>query len=201
MSRTADEHENTARAALGLHVWREPASKDALFKDCLGPSTYAKAQGALVRAWGLLWRGKLFLRILPKGEVMNRKVYTRIITGDFTRWLRRAHRPILIQDHERALWCHEPRTAMRAAGITVSDMHPKHSADLNAIENAWALLRQRLDQTLPAVPEGRNAFVAHLRAAVAWLNRNRRGALVKLAGNMKVRAQDVEDNLGHRTKW
>ena len=63
------------------------------------------------------------------------------------------------------------------------------------------LLRQRLDETLPASPEARAEFILRLRAAVAWLNRNRRQAMLKLSSNMKTRAQDVEDNCGHRTKW
>ena len=63
------------------------------------------------------------------------------------------------------------------------------------------LLRQRLDETLPASPEARAELILRLRAAVAWLNRNRRQAMLKLSSSMKTQAQDVEDNCGHRTKW
>ena len=63
------------------------------------------------------------------------------------------------------------------------------------------LLRQRLDETLPASPEARVEFILRLRAAVARLNRSRRQAMLKLSSNMKTRAQDVEDNCEHRTKW
>jgi len=201
LSRTVDEHANATRAALGVHVWRAASAKDALYKDCVGPSCYAKAQGAVVRIWGLLYRGQLRVRILPRGVVMNRAVYTRIISVDFAKWLRRFRRPLLVQDHERALWCEEPRAALREAGIELSRKHPKHSADLNAIENVWALLRMRLSETLPATTEDRHAFVARLRAAVAWLNQNRRRAMLALGSNMKVRARAVEDNSGHRTEW
>ena len=201
LSRDEQENGNAQRAALGLHVWREAASKDALYKDCLGPSTYTKAQGSVVRMWGLLCRGNLRVRILAHGETMNRFVYARIIKNDFARWLRRAHRPIIVQDYERSLRCREPLEAFKDVGITVSHMHPKHSPDLNAIENVWKLLRERLDETLPANVEGRAAFVARLRSAVCWLNRNRRRAMLQLAGNMKVRARDVQDNSGFRTKW
>ena len=83
----------------------------------------------------------------------------------------------------------------------VSHMQPKHSADLNAIENAWKLLRERLDETLPSNIEGRAAFVARLRSAVRWLNRNRKRSMLRLAGNMKVRARDFKGNGGFRTKW
>ena len=201
MSRTEAEHGDAARAALGLYVWREAATKDALYKDCVGPSSYAKGQGALVRAWGLMRRGQLHLRILPKGTRMNRHVYARIVKNDFKRWFRGFRRPMLVQDHERALWCPQPLAEMAVAGIEVCYMHPKYSADLNPIENAWALLRARLADTLPAKTEGRGEFVARLRAAVAWLNRNKKAAMVKLAASMKQRAQAVQDNRGHRIAW
>ena len=201
LSRTVAEHACASRAALGIYVWRESAAKDALFKDCVGPSVYAKGQGTPVRIWGLLYRGRLHIRILPHRAVMNRKVYSRIIKGDFARWLRGARMPILVQDHERALWCGEPRAALRDTGIELAERHPKHSADLSPIENVWALLRARLDDTLPAATEGRDVFLSRLRAAVHWLNRNRRGAMLKLAGNMKQRAHDVQECDGHRTKW
>ena len=201
INRTEVEHASTARAALGIYVWRESAKKDALFKDCVGPSSYAKAQGSAVRIWGLLHRGRLYVRTLPRQVVMNRAVYSQIIRCDFARWLRRARRPTLVQDHERALWCEEPRAAMREVGIQLSDRHPKHSADLNPIENVWALLRARLDDTMPAATECRAAFVARLRAATAWVSRNHRDAMLHLAGNMKERARDVQECAGHRTSW
>ena len=201
LSRTEAEHASSARAALGIYVWRESATRDALFRDCVGPSAYAKAQGAPVRIWGLLHRGRLHVRILPRHTVMNRKVYSQIIYNDFARWLCGVRKPILVQDHERALRCDEPLTALRDVGIELAARHPKHSADLNPIENAWAILRARLDATLPAAAEGRYAFVRRLRAAIKWVNRNRRGAMLKLAGNMKERARAVEDCQGYRTKW
>ena len=55
----------------------------------------------------------------------------------------------------------------------------------------------RLDETLPANIEGRAAFVARLRSVVCWLNRNRQRAMLRLAGNMRVRARDVQDNASH----
>ena len=62
------------------------------------------------------------------------------------------------------------------------------------------LLHQRLDGTLPASPEAQAELILRLRAAVAWLSRNRRQAMLKLSSNMKTRAQDVEDNCGRCTK-
>ena len=90
---------------------------------------------------------------------------------------------------------------MADAGIIVSHMHPKYSADLNPIENAWALLRSRLADTLPAKVESREEFIVRLRAAVAWLNRNQKAAMEKMSASMKERTQAVQDNRGHRASW
>ena len=49
LARTAEEVADKGRAALGTHVWRAADGHDALFEDCLGPSSYAKAQGNCVR--------------------------------------------------------------------------------------------------------------------------------------------------------
>ena len=51
--------ESGTRAALGTFVWRYADHKDALSKDCIGPSRYSKSQGSPVRVWGLLVRGRL----------------------------------------------------------------------------------------------------------------------------------------------
>lgn len=72
LARSASEHQDKARAALGTHVWRMASGSDALFEECVGPSRYAKAQGQAVRIWGLLINGILFVFVLPAGECMNR---------------------------------------------------------------------------------------------------------------------------------
>ena len=40
LDRTAAENEETQMAALGSFVWRHTDHRDALFQECLGPSTY-----------------------------------------------------------------------------------------------------------------------------------------------------------------
>lgn len=49
LARTDEEHEDKRRLALGTYVWRAANGHDALFGDCVGPSSYAKAQGKVVR--------------------------------------------------------------------------------------------------------------------------------------------------------
>jgi len=201
LGRTDTQHANAQRAALGLFVYRETTSQDALYKDCVGPSSYAKAQGECVRMWGLLRKGQLHARILLRGTVMNRWEYEHIIRTDFARWLSRDRWPLLVQDHERALWCQGPMEACAQTGIQVVEQHPKHSADLNIIENVWSLLRSRLDDTMPAEPETRADFVQRLRSAIFWVNRNHKETMLKWQRDYKQRAHDVLENNGHRAKW
>ena len=106
-----------------------------------------------------------------------------------------------MQDHERCLWCQEPQDAMQECGITVVQRHPTHSPDLNCIENAWAFLRARLAETLPARAETRQEFVRRLRVAVVWVNRNQGQALLRLGLNQKERAAAVLEHQGCRIPW
>ncbi len=39
---------------------------DGLYEDCVGPSSYYKAQGIPVRIWGLRANGQLFVMVLRK---------------------------------------------------------------------------------------------------------------------------------------
>ncbi len=73
LSRDATEAEDASRRALGPRVWRRHDGKDALFEDCIGPSSYQKAQGKALRVWGFLVEGKFKLEMLPEGQVMNQE--------------------------------------------------------------------------------------------------------------------------------
>ena len=80
---------------------------------------------------------------------------------------------------------------------------PKVSQDFNAIENAWAILRERLDETCPVELESRDQFLKRLRAAVRWANSQRSEQLWYLSTNQKERAEDClcSHPPGARTKW
>ena len=99
--------------------------------------------------------------------------------------------PLLLQDGEKALWCDEPLAALSGAGIKVLDNYPTNSADLNAIENAWALLRSRLADTQPAAREHRGQFIVRLRSACASVSNYQASALRYYAANLKEHADDV----------
>ena len=106
LDRDEADVESTQRAALGCMVWRRTDRKDALYADCVGPSSYKKAQGPAVRIWGMLAEGRLHVTILPAGVVMNRWWYAWVIKKYFPLWLHGCDR--LVQDYERCLRCEEP---------------------------------------------------------------------------------------------
>ena len=181
--------ESSRRAALGRHVWRRSDGKDSLYADCVGPSSYKKGQGRPVRIWGLLANGRLHVATLPEKQAMNRWWYAWIIKRYFPLWLGGCTK--LIQDYERCLRCEEPLEELSKLGVDVVDDYPKCSQDLNAIENAWNVLRGRLDETVPERLESREDFHARLLAAVRWVNANRAEQLWQFCTNQKERADEV----------
>ena len=70
------------------------------------------------------------------------------------------------------------------------------------MEIVWRELRARLAVTEPSAVEDRESFVRRLRAAVAWVNRNRKAYLRYLCGSQKQWAKDVQKATppGARTK-
>jgi len=207
LARTQTEFEDKRRAALGPHVWRQASGSDGLYEDCIGPSAYWKSQGQSVRIWGLLCAGMVFVFVLPAGAVMNMVWYKWIIEHKFKQWLRlalgrrrRAKKAFLLQDHERCLWSDSSLDALADAGIAVLENYPKCSQDLNPIETVWREIRARLAVTEPTQFEVRDEFVKRLRAAVVWVNRNRRNYFLQLCSSQKELALDVQLQRGGRTK-
>ena len=93
--------------------------------------------------------------------------------------------------------------ALKHAGCPVVSDFPKTSPDLNAIENAWKLVRKRLQETDPVGMESREAFIARLRRCVSWINEHKSDELLNLCTNRKGRASDVLNAVpcGSKTKW
>ena len=152
-----------------------------------------------MKIWGMLAEGQLHYHILPAGENMNKWYYAWLIEKKFPAW--RGSCEYLVQDFEKCLRCDEPMEELRKIKMTLVEEHPKYSQDLNAVENAWKILRDRLIDTMPTHLEPRVEFVARLRAAVRWININREDELLYLGTNQKERARDVKDLDGARTKW
>jgi hypothetical protein len=206
LARCQGELGDKKRLSLGAYVYRMASGSDGLYEDCLGPSSYAKAQGTPVRVWGLLVAGTLFIYVLEENTVMNRWIYQWVVQNKFPIWLGKAlgrkASAFLVQDHERCLWTEEACQAIRSQGIKLLEKYPKCSQDLNPIETAWRELRNRLATTEPARLEGRSEFIRRLRQAVAWVNRNRPEYLKTLCSSQKAWARDVQNAVppGSRTK-
>ena len=210
LARTWPEKADKNRAALGKCVWRMTNGKDGLWEENVGPSLYAKAQGIPVKIWGFFADGRLEYHVLPSGGAgttthMNGSVYEKLIDKRFATWRRACFKDgskvHLVQDHERCLWQKRNIKALQRAGCHLLKHYPKSSPDLNAIENWWRVLNDRLNETAPVGMETRASFLVRLRRAVAWLNANQREHGRELCTNQKLRAEDVIRLKGARTKW
>ena len=210
LARAAEEKEQKNRLGLGRFVWRDSSGKDGLYDDNVAPSLYAKAQGLPVKIWGFLANGRLEYFVLPangpkKTTHMNGKNYRKLVDSKFAAWRKSCfgsdEKVFLVQDHERCLWQDGCLASLRKAGCDVEQDYPPSSADLNAIENAWKLVRERLMETEPVDLESRSAFLTRLRRCVDWVNTNRAGQLRYLCTNQKERAEEVLRLKGARTSW
>ena len=52
-------------------MWRMADGSDGLYEDCIGPSSYTKAQGLPVRVWGMLANGVFSYAVLAEGGRMS----------------------------------------------------------------------------------------------------------------------------------
>ena len=201
LARTEEEYDQKKQAALGTHVYRRADGSDAMWEECLGPSAYSKAQGQPVRVWGMLACGHLSIYILDESEVMNQELYSELIDEYFEDWM--GNSTGLVCDFERCLRTASSLEALDRIGLPLVEEYPRVSQDFNAIENAWDMVKQRLDQTLPVKREDRGQFVERLMSAVAWVNRQRAEDLWYISTNQKERADEcLESNPpGGRTTW
>ena len=195
LDRTKEENDHTQHAALGGWVWRCSDASDAMYQDCLAPSSYKKAQGTPVRVWGVLAEGSLYIHVLEEGEVMDQTLYEELIEDRFEHWLGSC--TYLVSDFERCLRSDGPLSALKKLQVTLVEGYPRCSQDFNAIENCWKILRTRLCETLPKGLEGRDAFVERLKKAVQWINRAERKQLWYLS-KPKGKMQRL---LEHGTTW
>ena len=210
------QHDDKQRAALGKKVWRRTDGKDSLQDKNVGASSYAKSQGEPVKIWGLLANGRLEYILLPevrdkKGRTrsanMTGKRYHEMVETHFCKWRKKmfprlGKRQIpLVKDFERFLRQERNLKAEVAAGYKTVDLHPKCSPDLNAIENAWRLLQDRLLLTAPVEEESRSEFVKRLRRTVHWMNDNARKHMRALCQDQKKRAAAVKKLQGARCSY
>lgn len=201
LDRTDDELEHSQRRALGTHVWRRSDNKDARFQDCLGPSNYSKGQGLPVKVWGMLACGVLNIHVLDEGETMNQMLYSELVEDKFEEWC--GYCEHLVCDFESCLRSDAALHALSKTPLKLVEDYPMSSQDFNAIENAWAIVKERLDQTMPTELESRDVFIKRLKAAVRWVNQHRKEQLWYRSINQKERADEclAAKPPGGRTSW
>jgi len=210
------QHADQKRACLGRKVWRLEDGSDSLEDHNVGASSYAKAQGQPVKIWGLLGDGHLEYMVLPevidaKGRRrtanMNGARYEQMVKKHFRLWKKKMFPRMgktllpLVKDFERFL--RQPRNlkAEDQAGFKTLGQHSKTSPDLNAIENVWDLLQDRLLLTAPVEMERRADFVKRLRRTATWMNNNAREHMRGLSRNQKKRAKQVLKLQGARCSY
>ena len=89
---------------------------------------------------------------------------------------------------------------LRSVGAACVAALPRSQAqDVNPIGKAWRELRVRLCDTQPADMEPRRAFIARLRSAVTWLNRNRADFFFRICNSQVEWADDIRKARGART--
>ena len=201
LDRTEEELQHSQRRALGTHVWRRSDNSDAMYQECLGPSSYNKGQGTPVRVWGMLAAGRLHIHVLEEGEVMNQDLYAELVEDRFPDWCGDCEH--LVCDFEKCLRSELAMHALTKTPLKLVDPYPKVSQDFNAIENAWAILKGRLQETQPTHLETKDDFIRRLRATVRWMNTHRSASLWELSINQKERANEclAQKPPGGRTTW
>lgn len=210
------QHTGKQRAGLGRKVWRREDGQGSLEDKNVGPSAYAKSQGKPVKIWGVWGDGHLEYWLLPevrnskgakKSANMNGDRYECMVKKHFANWKKKMFPRMgkikipLVKDFEGFL--RQPRNlkAEENAGFKTLKEHTKCSPDLNAIENAWDLLQDRLLLTAPVEIEDRSEFVTRLRRTVNWMNQNARKHGRALCRNQKKRAAQVKKLKGARCSY
>ena len=201
LDRTEEEAENSKRRSLGPMVWRRSDNKDAMNQDCLGPSSYSKAQGTPVKVWGMLACGVVHIHILELGDTMNNMLYAELVEDKFEDWCGNCE--WLVCDYEGCIRSADALHALSKTPLRLLDPYPVSAQDFNAMENVWDILRERLNLNQPRHKETREEFIKRLRAAVRWANEHRADQLWYLSTNQKERADECLNTKppGGRTSW
>ena len=132
--------------------------------------------------------GGLHIEVLDEGENWNETAYVELIEDKFDTWAGNCE--FLVCDHERILRGKGAVHALSKTCLKLLEGYPRVSQDFNAIENAWKIVKDRLDETMPIHLEMRDAFVHRLQETVKWVNKNRSKQLWHLSTNQKERADE-----------
>ena len=107
----------------------------------------------------------------------------------------------IVKDFEKFLRQRRNIKAEEAAGLKTLPQHAKLAPDLNAIENVWDLIQDRLLLTAPVEMESRTDFIKRLRRTVTWMNTHAKVQIRGVCRNQKKRAAHVLKLSGARCRW
>ena len=113
--------------------------------------------------------GVLHIHILEEGESMDQILYAEFVEDKYEEWCGNCE--YLVCDYESCLRCPTALHALSKTPLKLLEPYPKVSQDFNAIENAWGILKARMDENQPTHLEGREEFIQRLNSAVGWVNK------------------------------
>ena len=132
---------------------------------------------------------------------MNNYLYAELVEDKFAEWS--GNCDYLVCDHEACLRSEDALLALKQSTDLQLVDFPKCSQDFNAIENVWAILKKRMNETQPFSLEHRDEFVKRLESAVRWVNKHKKDQLWRLSIDQKKRAEEclAMDPPGGRVSW
>ena len=128
-------------------------------------------------------------------------IYAELVEDKFIDWCGNCE--YLVCDYERCIRGSLALHALSKTPLKLVEPYPQVSQDFNAIENAWDLLKDRVQETAPTHLEHRDDFIKRLHKAVQWINKYRAARLWELSTNQKTRADECLQTTppGGRTSW
>ena len=107
----------------------------------------------------------------------------------------------IVKDFEKFLRQRRNIKAEEAAGLKTLPQHAKLAPDLNAMENVWDLIQDRLLPTAPVEMDSRTEFIKRLRRTVTWMNTHAKVQIRGVCWNQQKRAAHVLKLSGARCRW
>ena len=125
--------------------------------------------------------------------------------ASFSRVMRKrawtAEPEILVLDGEKAVHTKEADEAVKEAGFTRGEQLPPNSPDFNPIENAWAVLNDRLGETDPGTLEKWDSFKIRVANAMRRVNENKAEQMENMVRSMPRRLAECLTLKGARTGY
>ena len=155
-------------------------------------------QGVRLGVFGILAHGRLRVAFMEDGRVSGDS-HSRLVRQMYARW-GGADLQGIFHDGERALWSKKSKAAYDAVDVTPLAL-PPYSPDMNPIENCWALLDARLQETAPDGFETKKKMRKRVRNAVMWVNANHERSMLNMVKSMPERIRLCKELKGAMTRY